>query len=406
MARQIQLQPPEPFDFRNPDDWPRWRRRFEQFRVASGLSTSPAIQQVSTLLYCIGEEAEAVLNSIGLTEDERKVYDTVLSKFDGYFQVRRNVIFERARFNRRNQQEGESAEKYITELYTLADNCNYGDLRDEMIRDRLVVGIRDASLSQQLQLDAELTLEKAKTKIRQREAVGEQQRTRHATQTQAGSADVEELHSRRRLPTTNRGQRKPANSRGNPKGQANGNLPSRKCTRCGKQPHPREQCPAREATCHRCNKKGHYGAQCLSKRKQLAEVEGEVDTAFLGEVNSEQSTMWVTTVQLNRHKTKFKLDTGAEATAISVDTYRKIQKPKLSPPKKTLYGPSRQQLDCVGQFCGTFYSKGKTTTQPVYVVRELKTNLLGLPVITALRLAIRIDSTTSEGAETTNYYKN
>ena len=56
------------------------------------------------------------------------MYDTVLAKFDGYFQVRRNVIFERACFNRRNQQEGESTEKYITDLYTLVDNCNYGDL--------------------------------------------------------------------------------------------------------------------------------------------------------------------------------------------------------------------------------------------------------------------------------------
>ena len=31
---QLQLQPPEPFNFRNPDDWPQWRRRFEQFCVA------------------------------------------------------------------------------------------------------------------------------------------------------------------------------------------------------------------------------------------------------------------------------------------------------------------------------------------------------------------------------------
>lgn len=38
----------------------------------------------------------------------------------------------------------------------------------------LVIGIHDTALSQQLQLDAELTLEKAKTKIHQRETVGEQ----------------------------------------------------------------------------------------------------------------------------------------------------------------------------------------------------------------------------------------
>ena len=48
-----------------------------------------------------------------------------------------------------------------------------------MSRDRLVVGIRDAVLSQLLQLDADLTLETAKKKIRQREAAGEQNKERH-----------------------------------------------------------------------------------------------------------------------------------------------------------------------------------------------------------------------------------
>ena len=44
-----------------------------------------------------------------------------------------------------------------------------------MIRDRLVVGRRDSLLSECLQLDANLTLEKVKTAIRHKEAVHEQQ---------------------------------------------------------------------------------------------------------------------------------------------------------------------------------------------------------------------------------------
>ena len=75
------------------------------------------------------------------------------------------MIYEPARFNRRNQLENETVEQYIMELYRLAEICDYGALRDEMIRDRLLVGIRDTALSQQLQLDAELTLEKAKKRI-------------------------------------------------------------------------------------------------------------------------------------------------------------------------------------------------------------------------------------------------
>ena len=45
-----------------------------------------------------------------------------------------------------------------------------------MIRDRLVVGIRDARLSQRMQLDPKLTLESAKKTIRQSEAIHDQQR--------------------------------------------------------------------------------------------------------------------------------------------------------------------------------------------------------------------------------------
>ena len=48
-------------------------------------------------------------------------------------------------------------------------------LYDEMIRDRIVVDIRDAKLSEKLQLDAELTLSKAVTQVRQAEAVKLQQ---------------------------------------------------------------------------------------------------------------------------------------------------------------------------------------------------------------------------------------
>ena len=98
----IRLSPPDPFDFKRPDEWERWKRRFEQFRIVSGLSEESDERQVSTLLYCLGEEAEDVLASTHVTAEQRKKYKDVVGKFNGFFKVRRNVIFERARFNRRN----------------------------------------------------------------------------------------------------------------------------------------------------------------------------------------------------------------------------------------------------------------------------------------------------------------
>ena len=92
---------------------------------------------------------------------------------------------------------------------------------------------------------------------------------------------------------------------------------------------------------------------------------------------------------MNEHSITFKLDTGAEVTAISTDTYKTLRKPRLSPPKKLLYGPSRQPLDTAGQFQAEITYKDKREQQPVYVVKGLKTNLLELPAITALGLYSR-----------------
>ena len=58
----------------------------------------------------------------------------------------RNVIYECARFNPRTQQEGESVKQFIIALhvYALAESCEYGLMKEELIRDKLVGSIRDA----------------------------------------------------------------------------------------------------------------------------------------------------------------------------------------------------------------------------------------------------------------------
>ena len=390
---QLRLEPPEQFDFRKPDDWPRWKRRFGQYRVASGLESSSESQQVSTLLYCIGEEAESVLISTDATADDRKEYKKTIAKFDEFFSVRRNVIYERARFNRCSQLQSETAEEYIVELYRLAETCNYGDLKDEMIRDRLVVGIRDVSISQQLQIDAGLTLEKAKTKIRQREAVGEQQKelqgaTKNATSLEEVGSQWRHKSDQPRRGFTNK-------SRTSGKERTRDFQSTKSCSRCGKEPHSRDKCPARDATCHRCTKKGHYGSQCRTKQMANVTTENVLGTAFLDTVAGKRSTAWHSTVKLNNQLKKFKLDTGAEVTAISRATYLCIKKPKLSIPEKTLYGPSRQPLNTLRQFRGKFSYRGVDVMQNIYVVEGLNINLLGLPAITALNFAVRVDATES-----------
>ena len=170
-----QVSPPEQFNFSRPEEWPKWARRFERFRKASGLEEKEDEVQVNTLIYAMGDDADDILRSFRLSAADSKNYDTVKAKFEAHFVKKRNVIYERAKFNLRRQEDGESVDSFITALYGLAEYCGYGNLHDEMIRDRIVVGIRDASLAEKLQLDSELTLTKAVTLVRQAEAVKQQQ---------------------------------------------------------------------------------------------------------------------------------------------------------------------------------------------------------------------------------------
>lgn len=151
----VQISPPEPFDFSNSADYPRWIRQFKRFRLASGLSSKPEEYQINSLLYTMGDEADDIFALLSLGGSDREKYDCVVEAFRQHCIGKHNVIFERAQFNRRRQNDSENVETFITAAHKLAEHCNFGALKEELIRDRIVVGIRDRRLSERLQLDPE-----------------------------------------------------------------------------------------------------------------------------------------------------------------------------------------------------------------------------------------------------------
>lgn len=80
-------------------------------------------------------------------------------------------------FNRCIQKE--SIDDFITDLHKLVKYCNYGNTREEMIRDRLVVGVRDMRLSEKMQLQDNLDYKKTLEMARSYETVLWQNRELH-----------------------------------------------------------------------------------------------------------------------------------------------------------------------------------------------------------------------------------
>ena len=373
----FQVSMPEPFTFSRPEEWVRWIRRFERFRVASGLTQKDGEVQVSTLIYAMGDQADDILRSFTLSDNDRKSYAIVKSKFDNHFIRRRNVIFERAKFNRRRQEESEPVETFITALYALAEHCGYGDLHDEMIRDRIVVGIRNNALSEKMQLDSELTLSKAIAQVRQSEAVKQQQPLLR------GQHDAPVGAVKRGRGGPNKGNK--------PNTDNTGTAHKQRCTRCGRNPtHNRAVCPARDKTCDNCGKKGHFKAVCRSK----AGVGGvdttpeKTDSAFMGTVNGvdTKDNPWAVDLTLQGKPTTLHIDTGAEVTVISEKLWRSIGRPELMAPDRTLRGPDSHVLPTLGKFLGTFQRGERQAEADIYVVQRLTNSLLGRPTIRDLDL--------------------
>ena len=166
------LAPPSSFDFKNPEKWNEWKRRFDRYLNASGLHKEGEETQVNCLVYSMGEEAESIFSSLNLAADDQKKYETVTKAFDDYFLPKQNPVHWRCVLRQRYQQENENVESYLRALHDIANKCNYSAaVKSEEIRDQFVIGMRDKEVSKNLQADAGLTLETATTKARQEEVL-------------------------------------------------------------------------------------------------------------------------------------------------------------------------------------------------------------------------------------------
>lgn len=382
----------------------------------------------------MGNEAETVFGTFNLTAEEAKDYDTVVKKFDNHFMPKRNIIYERAVFHQRSQEAGENIETFVRSLHMLAATCEFNEKKEEMIRDRLVIGIRSIETSRQLQAQEDLTLEVAVRKARQAESLGAQQsslnRNAHNAETdeartfrgasQSGfrpqHQQQQQQYNAQRYGNAGRGR-----ARGRGRYRGNHNAPSRGsynhasvndrnhnafpsrnhnatsqqlCGYCNKNHNGgRAQCPARDSSCRNCGKKGHYAVVCRSRN--IKEVDQQhsnestetflLDSLYI--MDSQSDTMltdsvsvpsppWMVDLEMNNTTTKFKVDSGADATVGTEEFYRGLNpRPHLEEAQVKLVGVGGQ-LNCLGQFETTVTWKKKKYKTTIYIVRGARNNLL------------------------------
>lgn len=162
------LPPPPPFNFTNnlenvtsgnlSNEWDKWKSAFMVYYEACELAKKAAKVQINILLHVIGEQCREVHAQF---DGPFTSVTELLNSFEAFFSPKKNITVERHKFFTRTQKHGESIEQYAFELRRLASACEFKDLMDDLIRDRLICGIQENALRERLLREPDLTLKKS-----------------------------------------------------------------------------------------------------------------------------------------------------------------------------------------------------------------------------------------------------
>ena len=99
------------------------------------------------------------------------VYTAAMEQLDQYFMPQVNVAYERHLFRSMAQLPAESVDQFITRLRERAEYCEFGDAKDENIRDQVIEKCISSRLRRKLlEKGRELTLEQLQNTARSMEA--------------------------------------------------------------------------------------------------------------------------------------------------------------------------------------------------------------------------------------------
>ncbi|KAI5743540.1 hypothetical protein M8J77_019372 [Diaphorina citri] len=362
------------------DAWKLWLQRFTIFLRANGHDNAAPEKQVAMFLHLIGEECLHIFNSFGLNDklDNKSLQlEEVISKFTDHFVPKKNLTYVRHKFFTRDQQEGESVENYVAVLNKMSYDCEFEKLREDLVKDILIVGMRNVQVKERLLREDNLDLDKAVRLCKTAEITSERMKTLDSATTPAKGVKEEPVYYVQRSNVE-----KPRNT-----------------------PHGKN----RVFSCYRCGEPGHYANRCRRGRQQnrlrdvnvcTREVEDEEDVLeksgaqyFVGVLgrNGWKSSDWYETLAVNNIQFKSKIDTGAQVNVLPVNLLLQlglsydIIKKNANIKLKTLSGT----LPVIGTVLLRCYV-GKAIHLIEFVVVQVEcTPLLGLPTCKELDLVQR-----------------
>jgi len=138
--------------------WEEFKQRLNFFLEAIAMGKAASEVKMALLMGEAGPDALDVYNTFKeklikrekgahgkemIEEDKSEDYDAVVEQIDEYAREKKCVTGCREQFNGRNQRNGEGCCQWLTDLRNLIKHCEYVEIEDSMLKDRIVWGLCD-----------------------------------------------------------------------------------------------------------------------------------------------------------------------------------------------------------------------------------------------------------------------
>ncbi|XP_061883310.1 uncharacterized protein K02A2.6-like isoform X1 [Entelurus aequoreus] len=367
------------------EDWTEYEERLGHFFSANGITEED--KKRSILLSACGAKTYKLIRNLATPRKPGEIpYDDLVTLVGNHHNPKPSVIVQRFKFHSYFRRQGQSVANFVAELRQLSEHCDFGAVLDDMLRDRLVCGINnDATQRRLLGETPPLTFKKA-LEISQ----GMEMAANNAKDIQKGhgGAQTAAVHHVRR--ETGKHERKV------------------ECFRCGGG-HYANDCKFKDVVCHACNKKGHLAKKCrsskgkgkpgLGKMQQAQAATHHLDeedkeavcsfNMFGVETDEEPPEPYYATVTVGGQDIKFEIDSGATASVISEDTYRRtwgLNQPPIRPSKLKLRTYTGQPIPHLGVVYVDILAEGQKAKGRLVIAKGRGPSLLGRDVLRKIRL--------------------
>ncbi|XP_048103582.1 uncharacterized protein K02A2.6-like isoform X1 [Alosa alosa] len=366
------------------EDFESYLERFDQWIIANAV---PSDKKVSTFLSMIGAEAYRLLKNLtSPTKPSTMSYKLLSKALTDHYKPKPMVIAERFRFQRRQQQDGESVADYIVALKQLSTYCEFSGYLDEALRDRFVCGLRTEAIQRRLLTERDLTFKTACDIASSMEMASKN--TVEFLEMPNEASEVHKVYSQK----TRREQTRRTNPSGSQLDGSLADVSRQPCYRCGGQ-HAASVCKFKTEKCHHCSKLGHIARVCRNRSKTMrtqyvkqehrqedeaSDCENELFGVYSVYTATDGTDGIGIVLDIEGSSIQMQLDTGAAVTLVSEKTYKEaLTHLPLRQCNLTLTTFTGDVIPLMGQVNVAVKYEAQRQTLPLVVVKGDRPALLG-----------------------------